>query len=47
MLLIYIYIYIYIPIGSFGIMDRVFAHGPRDMGSNLRSSHTKNLKNGT
>ena len=30
-----------------GIMVRVFANGPGDLGSNTRSSHTKDFKNGT
>ena len=35
----------YIP--DIGLMVRVFANGPGDLGSNPRSSHTKDSKNGT
>ena len=43
--LLYTIICIYAP--DIGIMVRVFANGSGDLEFNLRSSHTKNSKNGT
>ena len=45
--LVYIYTQATVCIPDIGIMVRVFANGPGDLGSISRSNHTKDSKNGT